>query len=147
MTTTTKQAPDLFDDHLSVNFEAMPEDFQRYLRRFVIHVDTRGGIPAASTVDSQGVPIGKWYASLVACPHLLTIEQRATLLAIPGVQFYPTRGGFTPLSATSSARTTLWNRLRAWARDPMSDPVSKRFIDGRAARRAFMERRAAEKEK
>lgn len=136
MTAIATKEPDLYSRHVGICFEAMPSDFRTGLRELVRHVADKGGLPSPSTVTPSGYRVGRWYARTIDCPHILTIEQRAALLTIPGVAFTPPRGARVAFDPPTEARATLWQRLQVWADDPMADAICRRFIHGRAARRA-----------
>lgn len=128
----------LYANHVGVCFEAMPSEFRDGLRALVGHVATKRGTPSPSTVTPTGFRLGQWYARTIDCPHVLSVEQRVALLAIPGVTFTPRRGAGGAFVPFTHSRSILWQRLQAWANDPMSDPICRRFIKGRGARRAVV---------
>lgn len=116
------KSPTIFERNRSVNFAGFDPEFQRALRALTIHHDTKGGLPLLSTTY-RGFPLGRWVNQVQQNPHSLSESQRAVLLSIPGFRLHPRKAGVSGLRPVDPERTKLWERVRAWAYNPMDDRV------------------------
>lgn len=120
----------VFEQNQSLDFARFDAQFQTGLRALVKHVTSHNGAPAANTTTPEGFALGQWLWTIQRNPHVLDISQRAVLLAIPGVRM-TTRPTPEPFEATTDrARDYLWQRLRAWAHNPMDDPIYAARVRG-----------------
>lgn len=122
----------IFEANQSLDFEVFDAEFRRGLRHLVFFVERHGGTPSV-TSNFNGFPVGRWLRTIQDNPHVVDEARRAVLLSVPGVQL-----SATPLRRRLTvrpipAKTLLWTRLRAWAEDPMKDPIRARQAEAAAA--------------
>lgn len=115
-----------FARNKAVDFNAFDKDFQRWLRLLVCYVEEHGGIPVLTT-QYRGQELGSWLDTMKSCPHTLTEGERTALRCIPGMYLTPAANPRREV-LTDPDRAYLWNRLKLWADDPMSDPVTRRRL-------------------
>lgn len=128
MPRASRRYQSVFEANQSLDFEVFDAMFKNGLRNLVKYVDNEGGIPAL-TSTYNGFEVGKWLHGLQDNPHVLDVSNRAVLLSIPGVRLtkLPRRDQRVVIH-TSPARRVLWERLRAWSVDPMTDPIHARRV-------------------
>lgn len=128
MPRASRRYQSVFEANQSLDFEVFDPEFRVGLRNLVRYVDTSGGLPSA-TSTYNGFPVGRWLRDYQDNPHVLDVSNRAVLLAIPGVRLTKLPNRDTRVIVRPiPARAWLWERLRAWAVDPMKDPVHARRV-------------------
>lgn len=115
----------VFARNRAVDFTLFDKQFQQWLRLLVLYVDERGGVPVTTTTRYRGKNIGEWYAQVCAQPHTLTEAERTALRAVPGVYLTPAAKPRREV-VMDPDRAYLWKRLKLWAENPTSDPVTRR---------------------
>lgn len=120
-------AVSVFDRTVLINFQAVDPTFRMNLRRVVRYQLENHRLPDRTYRSPDGVAAGEWLAQCQRNPHILTENERAMLLCIPGMKLSPARRlTELPLGHASESEKKLWTRVSAWAVDEQFDAGSRK---------------------
>jgi hypothetical protein len=111
----------VFDATVTINFQSVDPTFLQHLRRLVKYIRSHGRAPGRNYRSPDGLNTGLWFEQCQANPHLLTYEQRALLLCIPGVRLCTGTVTSLPLGYRTATEKKLWDRVSAWADNEVYD--------------------------
>lgn len=128
MSAKKKSAPSsVFDAAVTCNFQSIDPVFMQHIRRMVHYRRAEGRLPGPHYRSQDGLDTGAWLVRCQHNPHVLTPEQRAILLSVPGVRLSLDPGlSRLPMGHRGETESKLWSRVAAWSDNEVYDPGTRR---------------------